>query len=87
MTDRNDLKLHETARADLKDNARFDGNLEDANKFLKLFGKHVSDCRLKVLLEIAVEWDSDATNPKIPTKMLKAFEGNKVNKKQIKRHR
>ena len=54
LTHMNDLKLCETARSGLKDGDRFDGYLDKANKFLKIFGKHVSYCRLKVLLEIAV---------------------------------
>ena len=55
LTNRNDLKLHETASAGLKENDTFDRSLDKASNFLKLFGDHISDCRLKVLLEIAVE--------------------------------
>ena len=55
LTDSNDQEFHETASARLKDNGRFDGSLDKANKFLNLFGKNILDCRLKVLLEIVVE--------------------------------
>ena len=45
LKDRNELKLHETYSTGLKGNDRFNGSLDKANKFLKLFGKHISDCR------------------------------------------
>jgi len=86
LNDKNDFKLYESACARLKEADRFDGSLEKAGTFLKLFGKHISDCRLKRLLEIAVEWDSTGTNSKIPVKTIKLFEANKATKKQIKKH-
>ena len=86
LNDKNDFKLYENACAGLKEADRFDGSLEKAGTFLKLFGKHISDCRLKGLLEIAVEWDSTGINSKIPVKTIKLFEANKATKKQIKKH-
>ena len=70
LNDKNDLKSHETAFNGLKEKDRFDGSIEKAGKFLKLFGKHLSDCRLKSLLNIAVEWDVSGTNTKLPTKSI-----------------
>ena len=55
LNNKNDFKLYENTCARLKEADRFNGSLEKASKFLKLFKKHISDCRLKGLLKIAVE--------------------------------
>ena len=65
---KNDLNPCETASAELKVNDVLDRSLDKDNKFLKLFDMHVYGFKLKVLLEIEVEWDSTAVNPTIPKK-------------------
>ena len=80
LNDKNDLKLYETVWNGLKEKDRFNGSIEKAGEFLKLFGKYYLDCRLKSLLNIAVEWNASRTNPKALTKLIDIFEASNITK-------
>ena len=86
LNDKSDLKLHETVCNWLKAKDKFDGSIEKAGKFLNLFGKYLSDCRLKSFLNILVECDASGKTPKAPAKLMDVFDASNVAKEQVIKH-
>ena len=82
------LKLYTDGCKGLEKDLRFDGKRENYDKFVKLFGKRMSDTRVKECLLISTEWEKSGTDPEFPVadKVIDLFKSSAVSKEDVKFH-
>ena len=91
LSDKGDRKLYADACKGLPESNRFDGKRENYKNFVKLIEKDFKKTRVMEVLEIGVEWDSDAQTPEGKRTLkeggsVNIFQSNRATRDQVVSH-